>query len=382
METAQTKLRILHVISNLEVGGAEMNLLRLVQSMPKEFDNPVVSLTTIGPVGEKIRDLGAHVQALSMKKGVPDPRGAMKLAGIVNRFQPDIIQCWMYHANLLGLAVSRGRRLVWNIRCTDMDLGRYGMIYRWTVRTGALFSFLPDAVVVNSLAGRDFHASLGYSPKKWDVITNGFDTAVYRPEASWRQHVRSELAIPGNAPVIGIVNRYDPMKGHATFFRAASLLSQANEAVHFVLAGRGMTGNNPEISSSLGAMKNKRNIHLLGERDDIPQVLNALDIATSSSIYGEGLPNAIGEAMATGIPCVVTDAGDSALLVGDTGIVVPKRDPEALCSAWQRLLDAGIDFRKTMGERARKRIMGHYSLQAMIRRYEALYINLITNRES
>lgn len=119
----------------------------------------------------------------------------------------------------------------------------------------------------------------------------------------------------------------------------------------------------------------------MGHRDDIPQVLNALDIASSSSI-SEGLPNAIGEAMATGVPCVVTDVGDSALLVGDTGIVVPKRDPEALCSAWQRLLDAGADFRKTMGERARKRIMDHYGLQAMIRRYEALYINLITNRES
>lgn len=381
METAQTKLRILHVISNLEVGGAEMNLLRLVQSMPKEFDNPVVSLTTIGPVGEKIRDLGAHVQALSMKKGVPDPRGAMKLAGIVNRFQPDIIQCWMYHANLLGLAVSRGRRLVWNIRCTDMDLGRYGMIYRWTVRAGALFSTLPDAVVVNSLAGRAFHASLGYAPKKWEVIMNGFDTTLYRPDASSGQEIRARLGILEDAPVIGLVNRYDPMKDHATFFRAALLLSQKNSAVHFILAGKGVTEGSPEISPHLGIMEKIRNIHLMGHRDDIPRVLNALDIASSSSI-SEGLPNAIGEAMATGIPCVVTDAGDSALLVGDTGIVVPKRDPEALCSAWQRLLDAGIDFRKTMGERARKRIMGHYSLQAMIRRYEALYINLITNRES
>ncbi|HNR50781.1 MAG TPA: glycosyltransferase, partial [Deltaproteobacteria bacterium] len=124
-----------------------------------------------------------------------------------------------------------------------------------------------------------------------------------------------------------------------------------------------------------------RNIHLMGHRDDIPRVLNALDIASSSSI-SEGLPNAIGEAMATGVPCVVTDAGDSALLVGDTGIVVPKRDPEALCAAWQRLLDAGPDSRRAMGERARKRIMDHYSLQAMINRYEDLYRNLTSGRES
>lgn len=358
-----------------------MNILRLVQSISKKYENRVVSLTTIGPVGETIRDLGVQVQALSMKKGMPDPRGAVKLARIIRRFQPDIIQCWMYHANLLGLAVSHRRRLVWNIRCTDMDLARYGMVYRWTVRAGALFSSIPDAIVVNSQAGRDFHASLGYSPRKWDVIANGFDTTMYRPDASSGQYIRARFAIPENAPVIGLVNRYDPMKDHATFFRAASLLSQNNSAVHFVLAGRGVIEGSPEISPHQGTMKKIRNIHLMGHRDDIPRVLNALDIAASSSI-SEGLPNAIGEAMATGVPCVVTDAGDSALLVGDTGIVVPKRDPEALCAAWQRLLDAGADFRETMGERARKRIMEHYSLQAMIRRYEDLYRNLTSGRES
>lgn len=379
MKQAEAKIRILHVISTLDVGGAEMNLLRLVQSLSEQYENRIVSMTTIGPVGEKIRDLGTPVQALSMKKGVPDLHGVMKLMRIVRHFNPDIIQCWMYHANLLGLTISRRRHLVWNIRCSDMDLGRYGMIYRWTVRAGALFSPFPDTVVVNSLAGRDFHASLGYSPKKWDVITNGFDTAVYRSDASSGQQIRAQLAIPANAPVIGLVNRHDPMKGHTTFFHAASLLYQINKGAHFILAGRGVTGNNPEISSLLGAMKNTQNIHLIGERDDIPQVLNTLDIATSSS-YGEGLPNAVGEAMATGIPCVVTDAGDSAVLVGDTGIVVPKKDPQALCSAWQRLLDAGPDYRKAMGERARKRIMDHYSLPSMICRYDTLYRNLIGDR--
>ncbi|MGB4109015.1 MAG: glycosyltransferase [Desulfomonilia bacterium] len=381
METAITKLRILHLISTLDVGGAEMNLLRLVRSISREFDNHVVSLTTIGPLGDKIRDLGVHVQALSMGKGMPDPRGVVKLAGVIRRFQPDIIQCWMYHANLLGRAVSRKRRLVWNIRCTDMDLAGYGVVYRWTVRAGALFSSIPDAVVINSLAGRDFHASLGYSPRKWDVIANGFDTAIYRPDASSGQYIRARLGIPEGAPVIGLVSRYDPMKDHATFFRAASLLSQKNSAVHFILAGRGMTEGSSELSPHLAVVEKIRNIHLMGHRDDIPRVLNALDIASSSSI-SEGLPNAIGEAMATGVPCVVTDAGDSALLVGDTGVVVPKRDPEALCAAWQRLLDAGPDSRRAMGERARKRIMDHYSLQAMINRYEDLYRNLTSGRES
>jgi glycosyltransferase involved in cell wall biosynthesis len=132
----------------------------------------------------------------------------------------------------------------------------------------------------------------------------------------------------------------------------------------------------------MSMMPHAGHVHLLGEQRDVPRLLNAFDIATSSSSYGEGLPNAIGEAMATGIPCVVTDAGDSALLVGDTGIVVPKRDPGALCAAWQWLLDAGSDFRRAMGERARKRIMEHYSLQVMIRRYETLYRNLTSGRRS
>jgi len=381
-ECIEPRIRVLHLISTLDIGGAEMNLLRLVQGISKRYESHVVSLTSIGPLGERIRELGTDVQALGMKKGLPDPRGVIRLARIVRRFNPHVIQSWMYHANLLGLITAYRIPLVWNIRCSDMDLRRYGRIYRWTVKAGALFSPLPDAVVVNSIAGKNFHGSLGYSPRTWTVIHNGFDTAVYRPDESSRRSVRKQLGIPDAAPVIGLMNRYDPMKDHATFFRAATLLSSMDATVHFILAGRGVSEENPALSSLMSMMPHAGHVHLLGEQRDVPRLLNAFDIATSSSSYGEGLPNAIGEAMATGIPCVVTDAGDSALLVGDTGIVVPKRDPEALCAAWQRLLDAGPDSRRAMGERARKRIMDHYSLQAMINRYEDLYRNLTSGRES
>jgi glycosyltransferase involved in cell wall biosynthesis len=379
---AEPGVRVLHLISTLDVGGAEMNLLRLVQGISKGYESHVVSLTSIGPLGKRIRDLGIGVEALGMKKGLPDPRGVIRLARIVRRFDPHVIQCWMYHANLLGLVVSGRRPLVWNIRCSDMDLRGYGRIYRWAVKAGALFSPLPDAVVANSLAGKNFHGSLGYSPRTWTVIPNGFDTAVYRPDEPSRRSVRKRLGIPDAAPVIGLTNRYDLMKDHATFFRAASLLSGTGASVHFILAGRGVSEDNPALSSLLGTMPHVRHVHLLGERQDVPGLINAFDIAASSSSYGEGLPNAIGEAMATAVPCVVTDVGDSAALVDDTGIVVSKKDPQALCAAWQSLLDAGPDFRKAMGIRARKRIIEHYSLQSMISRYEALYRDLTTGPES
>lgn len=194
--------------------------------------------------------------------------------------------------------------------------------------------------------------------------------------------MRKRLGIPETAPVIGLTNRYDLMKDHATFFRAASLLSGTDASAHFILAGRGVSEDNPALSSLLGMVPHVRHVHLLGERHDVPGLINAFDIAASSSSYGEGLPNAIGEAMATAVPCVVTDVGDSAALVGDTGIVVPKKDPQALCAAWQSLLDAGPDFRRAMGKRARKRIMEHYSLAAMIRRYESLYQDLTADPSS
>lgn len=368
------KIRMLHLISTLDVGGAEQNLLRLASSMDAGlFENHVACMTRPGPLARSLELAGIPVHSLNMRKGVPDPRAVLRLRFTASLVRPDLVQCWMYHANLLGLALLNPKRTLWNIRCSDMDLSLYGGVYRFAVKTGALLSGLPSAVVVNSKAGRDVHEALGYRPRQWAVIPNGFDTAVFRPDPEARVRIRAELGIPGDAFTVGLVCRYDPMKDHEAFFLAAEKLLRSCPDARFILAGRGVTRDNPSLRKIL---PDSPAFHLLGERSDIPAVCASLDVATSSSAWGEGLPNAVGEAMASGIPCAVTDAGDSAALVGETGVVVPKADPSALCSAWESLHDAGVDRRRALGEKARKRILEHYGLSAMVERYQSLYQSL------
>ncbi len=375
-----TPVRVLHIISTLDVGGAEQTLYRLVTGMDNTlFSSMVVSLTSMGHTGRMMREAGIKVCTLNMKKSLPDPRGLLSLAGIVGEYKPHVIQGWMYHANLMALFFKTRGQVAWNIRCSDMDLVHYAPLYRFTVRAGSFFSRLPRRIIANSNAGKSYHERMGYKSKVWEVIPNGFDTTVFRPDKTAGENVRASLNISREAPVIGLVARFDPMKDHVTFLKAVSLFSRSHPSSHFILAGKGVSPSNEYFRALMAGIGESSRIHLLDECKDIPRVLNALDIASSSSI-SEGLSNAIGEAMATGIPCVVTDVGDSALLVGDTGLVVPKKDPQALCSAWRRLLDAGPDLRRAMGERARKRIMDHYSLPVMITRYEGLYRNLTTGR--
>lgn len=372
-------LRIMHLISTLDVGGAEQNLFRLATSMDgSAFRNYAVCMTRPGIFGKRLEQSGIPVYSLRMGKGIPDFRAAFRLRFLAGIVRPDIIQCWMYHANLLGLALLSPAKTLWNIRCSDMDLSQYGPVYRLAVKAGAKLSRIPSAVVANSYAGRDVHTKLGYHPKEWAVIPNGFDTVLFRPDTDARTRIRTELSIPQDAFVTGLICRLDPMKDHATFFEAADSFLASNPDARFILAGRGVNPASPSIRELLPRNSGRSRLHLLDERGDTAQIFASLDIATSSSAWGEGLPNAIGEAMAAGVPCAVTDVGDSGILVGDAGIVVPKKDPRALCAAWQRLQDIGPHERRKMGERARKRIIDGYSLASMVTRYEALYRRLMT----
>jgi len=363
--------RILHLISTLDTGGAEQNLAHLVMRLDRSlFENLVVSMTADGPIGKKIRAQGVPVDVLGLRKGLPDPRGIKRLGKIMRAFKPDIIQTWMYHANLLGCFFSTRTPLIWNLRCSDMDLNHYGPIYRLAVRLGAWCARIPDAVIANSYAGEASHTGIGYHPRRWEIIPNGFDTELFRPDPTAHVQVRQELNIPPNAIAIGLIARLDPMKDHPTFFTAARNLLEKHPDVHFVLAGRGVEVSNPSIQPELKGMSG--NLHLLGEQREIHRIMACLDIATSSSI-SEGLPNTIGEAMAAGLPCVVTNVGDSGLLVGETGIVVPPRNPEALAQAWTGLIDSGPEYRAYLGNKARERIQTQYNMAITVGLYENLY---------
>lgn len=377
-------MKIFHLMTDLDVGGASRQLYKLL-ACTKDYQERertlVVSMTDIGPIGDLIRTLGIRVYALGMKHGVPSLRGALKLWQLLRADKPDIVQTWLYHADLLGLLIGKlqvVRGIVWNLRCSNMELHHYRPLSRLTVKILSHLSAYPDGVVVNSYAGRRVHEGLGYHPRSWHVIPNGFDLDEYHPNRSARAALRQTLGLTEQVILIGLIARFDAMKDHQTFLAAARQLMTTHRNVHFLLCGRGVDQNNVKL---VGWMKHyglEKSVHLLGERRDIQKITAALDIASSSSSFGEGFSNAIGEALACEVPCVVTDVGDSAWIVGEAGIVVPPKNPEALAKGWADLIDAGADGRKALGAKGRHRITQHFEIGKIARQYRKLYSSLLS----
>jgi glycosyltransferase involved in cell wall biosynthesis len=366
---------MVHLITGLGIGGAETMLYKLLSRMDRDrFRSVVVSMITPGPMGERIQALGIPVYTLGMQRGRPTPGHVARLSRLLRRWQPDILQAWMYHADLMGLIAGRIAgvpRILWNLRCSDCVIGA-SRTTLWTFKACALLSHLPSAVIANSEAGRRFHASRGYRPRRWVVLPNGFDLDLFKPDDQARCAVRAQLQLASDVPLVGVVGRYDPPKDHGNFLRAAMLLSERNPEAHFLLVGREVVPDNSELMEVVGSHSVRERLHMLGERSDMPAIMAALDVLVSSS-SSEGFPNVIGEAMCCEVPCVVTDVGDSAILVGDSGVVVPPRDPEAIAAAVEKLLDAGASARHALGMAARRRMEERYNLPVIVRRYEELY---------
>jgi glycosyltransferase involved in cell wall biosynthesis len=370
------RLNILHIITGLEDGGAEMMLLKLLSRIDRSaFDNTILSLTDEGVIAHRIREIDIPVKALHLRPGIPNPMYLRPIAQVIRAEKPDLIQTWMYHADLLGgLAAKMVEPIpvIWNIRHADLDPRANK---RSTLMTAAacarLSSRIPARIVSCSETACKTHKAYGYDVSRMVVIPNGFDLDDYQPNSLARQSVRTEFGLDPNAFMIGIVGRFHPQKDHRTFLRAASLLHAKYPNVHFVLCGTGVTLDNSQICEWVAEENLGDYCHFLGRREDIPRLTAAFDIGTISSV-GEGFPNVIGEAMACSVPCVVTDVGDSAHLVGDTGGVVPSRDPEALADAWAEMIELG-DTRLELGRRARKRVDKHFSIGAVTLQYEELY---------
>ncbi|MBN1312455.1 MAG: glycosyltransferase [Anaerolineae bacterium] len=373
MQEGTFSLKIIHLITDLDTGGAEMMLVKLLSHMDSErFTNVVISLTDRGTLGDCIDALGVPILTLGMRHGLPDPRGIGRLVKLLRQEKPDILQTWLYHADLLGTISARLARvpvLCWNIRCSDMDMRHYSRLSRLVLQILARLSRQPDVVIVNSQAGRQLHEERGYSPRRWETIPNGFDLERFRPNPNAYQALRAELALLPHTLLIGLIARYDPMKDQRMFLQAARQLIDERDDVHFVLAGKDID----LLSGMVDAMELGLYVHLLGERGDIPNLMAALDVLSLSSAFGEGFPNVVGEAMACGVPCVVTDVGDTANIVGETGFVVPPRDPGKMADTWQHLLAMSVEERQALGQSARRRVEKLFSIQAVVRRYEVLY---------
>lgn len=249
------------------------------------------------------------------------------------------------------------------------------------IRLGAWFSKFPVNNVFVSRTSKIQHEALGYCTKNSCTIPNGFDTDLFIPSKQARLAIRSLLNLSEDSCLIGLMARYHPMKDHANFIRAAALISKDFPNTHFLLAGTKVDRENQFLQQSIPSELADR-IHLLGERSDMPCLTAALDIAASSSAYGEAFPLIVGEAMSCGVPCVVTDVGDSSWIVDSTGRVVPPRNPEALANAWKELINLGIEGRESLGRSARTRIIQYFAIDSIVSQYEALYEKALVKKQN
>jgi glycosyltransferase involved in cell wall biosynthesis len=366
-------MKVLHVITGLEGGGAERQLVNLLHGSTG-IQHEVVSLLDGGVYGRDVRSAGAELHTLNLARNRFSPSALFRLASLIHRSRPDIVQTWLYHADLIGLLAARlagGAPVVWTLRSSQLELHHYSKLTGLTIRALSRLSRWPAAILSNSTAGMNAHLANGYRPRWARVIPNGIDTNTFRPSKSAREEVRAELGLGADTPLIGCVARCDPMKDHLNVFSA---LARVAAGARLLLAGKGTEPGNHELTDQicLGGLGAGQVIRL-GERRDTHRIIAALDILVLGSAFGEGFPNALAEAMACGVPCVATDVGVNAAIIGGCGGVVPPRDPEALAEAMSRLLALSSDQRRALGLRARERIQKDYALSAMVRRYSEVY---------
>lgn len=379
-------MRILHVITGLPVGGAELMLLKLLRANAAHCEPCVISLGPEGKIGVEISKLGIPVHSLNLRRFFPNPAAVGSGLSAAQRFRPHLIQGWMPHGNLMamlaGMWLPIGVSVVWNIRNSLNDLNNERRMTAAAIRLGAALSWYPAKIIYNSHVAAIQHEGIGYRRAKTVIIPNGFDCQMFRSSADARSSVRAELGIRDDALLVGLIARYHPMKDHAGFLRAAGRVAQRYLDVYFLLAGTGVVAQEPQLMRAVTEAKLQDRVFLLGERSDIARLTAALDISCSASAWAEGFSNAIGEAMASGVPCVVTDIGDSTYIVSDTGVSVPPSQPEMLAKAIGDLIDAGPDYRRNLGIAARQRIETQFSLESVAHRYEDLYRESVVNQGS
>ncbi len=361
-----------------------MMLYNLLSHLSGDFAPHVISLTSMGVIGQRIQAMGVPVESLGMLSQSPSPLCIFRLARRLREIKPGIVHTWLYHADLLGGLAARMAgvpTVAWGLHNSNLDK----KVTKWSRRVivpscGLLSRIVPDRIVSCSHIVREIHTAMGYDPNRFIIIPNGFDLDLYHADEEACLAVKCELGIPRSAAVIGMFARFHPQKDHRGFFEATNILHKVRPDVHFLLAGNDIDESNAILMDWVRQANVESVTHLLGPRRDTQRLFAALDIYAISSGYGEAFPLAGGEAMACEVPCVVTNLGDSAYLVGDTGRVVPPSNPAALAQGCAELLDMSESDRRELGLLARRRIKALFDIRSVTKRYEELYHGLWRDR--
>jgi glycosyltransferase involved in cell wall biosynthesis len=369
----QPLMRILHMIPDLEVGGAETSLLRLLGHLQE--DSVVVCLKDAGYLAAEVEATGARVVSLGMRAGRPGGAGVARLLSLANATAPDVVHAWMYHAGVLSAALRPLRRpIVWSLHHAAYRSADHRMATNVTVRVAAgLSRAVPRAIIFPSQRGLAAHVGAGYPSGRSRVIPNGVSRGLGHDDAG-AARVRAELGISPDAPVIGNIGRYTPEKDHAAFLEAAQQVAARLPTAHVVLAGRGVDATNEELTRRVADSLRSR-VHLLGHRHDVDALLASLDVLVVSS-RTESLPNVMIEGLACGVPVVSTDVGDARLVIGPAGVVVDGGTRQLVAAIVDVL---GWDPSSRAGRTAvgRRHIQDHFSVEAMADAHLDLYREVV-----
>lgn len=369
--------RVLHVITGLNNGGAEAVLYRLCTN-DNARKHVVISMMGLGKYGPLLLKNGIEVHTLDMPQGKVTIKGLFRLYRLVKEQEPDVVQTWMYHADLIGGIVAKIagiKNVFWNIRQTSLEKGLTSRATVYVAKACALISrFIPTKIICCARRAAEYHADLGYDSDKMVVIGNGYelDSLAVKPEL--RVAIRNELLLKQDELVLGMVGRFDPAKDHYNLLKALSHVKGNGVNFKCLLVGKLLSHTNSRLLRMIEDLGLLDHIVLMEQRTDIPAIMNAMDIHILSS-YSEAFPNVLAEAMACGTPCVSTDVGDAALIIDETGWIVPPGDAKALAAGIESAVDEYKYPQKWVArkESARCRVVGNYSVEKMIKNYEAAW---------
>ncbi|MCU1347110.1 MAG: putative Lipopolysaccharide core biosynthesis glycosyltransferase [Acidobacteria bacterium] len=372
-------MRILFVARSLLHGGAERQLTTLAAGLrARGHDVAIATFYDANPLAAALGGSGVELHVIG-KRGRWDVPGFFgRLVRFVRAWRPDVIHPYLSTQNILLTMIKPllpRVPLVWGVRSAEGDLARYERLTRLVYANEGRFARFADAIIANSEAGRRHGIASGFPAGKITVIPNGIDGATFHPDARKRASMRAEWSAPEAARLVGIVARFDPMKDHDTFLRAAAIVAaRSAEDVRFVLIG---TGAQPALAALANELGIGGRVRMLPAGGDIVAMYNALDVVVSSSYTFEGFSNAVAEAMACGTPCVVTDVGDSRLIAGDDRFVVPARNPDLLAGAVLLLL-AVLPERRG---KVRERIVTEFSVEKLVERTEKVLLALCRSHD-
>jgi glycosyltransferase involved in cell wall biosynthesis len=373
--------RIAFLIRSLGRGGAERQLIELARGLALQ-GHEILILTFYegGVLAQELENQERITLCHAGKRGRWDLLGFWsRIYQPLKEFQPEIVHSYLSSANIAAVFLKpflREAKIVWGIRSSDMDLSAYDGFSRALWRWEIFCSRFADSIIANSEEGKRVVIEAGFPSDKVSVVQNGIDTARFSRDREAGIQIRKRYGLSQDLPVIGFVSRRDPMKDIATFWKSLTLIEESGESFQVLLVGLEKHQDDDEFLKKL----KKTKIVFAGEQDELSPYYSAMDIYVSSSM-SEGFPNTVAEAMACCLPCVVTDVGDSRLMLAGGGKAVPRKDFSTMASALRALLLLSTDQRMEMGEKNRSRILNLYNLRNLVERTEKELSTLLQEEE-